>query len=176
MENEIQNPEQNQNKTETSTPQVLLNNEVVKVNMKRVKIIITTLTVLLLVIGGIALQLYFKARSGIKGDNTEANIQENKIELAKLIETVGKLIELPTGEEPTLATVSDPEKLKDQAFFKNAVLGDKVLIYAGAKRAILYSPSRGKIIEVAPVNLTAPQQTTVSPAPALEATTTVKKP
>ncbi len=167
MENEIQQPEQNQ--TETTTPKVVSKNEVVKVNMKRVKVIITTLVVLLLGIGGVALQLYFKSRSGTKGDTTEATIQENKAELAKIIETVGKLIELPSGEEPTLATVSDPEKLKDQAFFKNAVLGDKVLIYAQAKRAILYSPSRGKIIEVAPVNLTAPQGT---PTPLPPSTTT----
>ena len=60
---------------------------------------------------------------------------------------------LPKDETPTLATVSDPEKLKDQRFFVNAVKGDKVLVYSLAKKAILYSPSLDKIIEVAPVNV-----------------------
>ena len=113
--------------------------------------------VLLIVAAAVALQLYFKTRSETHVDSSASVVEANKLELTNLVELVGKLIILPTGEEPTLATVSDPEKLKDQAFFKNAVLGDKVLIYAAAKKAILYSPSRGKIIEVAPVNLNAPQ-------------------
>lgn len=76
-----------------------------------------------------------------------------KEETKKLITTVGKLIDLPTDEEPTIATVSDIEKLKDQPFFAKAKVGDKVLIYTNAKKAILYDPVANKIIEVAPVNI-----------------------
>lgn len=76
-----------------------------------------------------------------------------KEETKKLITTVGKLIDLPTDEEPTIATVSDIEKLKDQPFFAKAKMGDKVLIYTNAKKAILYDPVANKIIEVAPVNI-----------------------
>jgi len=82
-----------------------------------------------------------------------------------LVEKVGRLIELPTGEIPTIATVSDKKKLKDQPFFKKAVNGDKVLIFTQGKKAILYRPSINKIIEVAPVNLGGSQQL-VSPSPA----------
>ena len=57
------------------------------------------------------------------------------------------------GEDPTVATVVDPERLRDQPFFANAKQGDKVLIYTNAKKAILYSPESNKIIEVAPVNI-----------------------
>src|SRR5437773_9402672 len=63
-----------------------------------------------------------------------------------LIAKVSKLIVLPSGEAPTVATVSDPEALKDQPFFASAHKGDKVLIYAQAKKAILYSVALNKII------------------------------
>lgn len=74
-------------------------------------------------------------------------------EVAVLVEKIGKLIVLPADEEPTVATVSDPELLKDQAFFNNAQEGDKVLIYTNAKKAVLYSVLLNKIINVAPLNI-----------------------
>lgn len=72
---------------------------------------------------------------------------------ADLIAAVGKLIILPTDETPTIATVTDLSKLKDQPFFAQAQVGDKVLIYPKAQKAILYRPSEDKIIELAPLNL-----------------------
>lgn len=86
----------------------------------------------------------------------KANIDPNRVaqeELADVVEKVGKLIVLPEGETPTLATVSDPEKLRDQTFFARAKTGDKVLIFTNSKKAILYDPVANKIVEVAPVNL-----------------------
>ena len=74
-------------------------------------------------------------------------------ESSELVASVGKLMLLPEGETPTIATVSDLEKLKDQPFFVNANNGDKVLIYTNAKKAILYDPVAHKIIEVAPINI-----------------------
>ena len=73
-------------------------------------------------------------------------------EVKKVVAQVGKLILLPEGETPTIATVSDPSALKNQAFFADAKKGDKVLIYTNAKKAILYDPVIKKIINVAPVN------------------------
>ena len=69
-----------------------------------------------------------------------------------LIGKVGKLILLPTNEIPTVATVTDASKLKNQPFFKNASNGDKVLIYVKAKEAILYNPTRNLVITVGPVD------------------------
>ena len=92
-----------------------------------------------------AVYFYKKANS-----NSE---KVSKNDLALTVERVGKLMVLPTDETPTMATVSDPAKLKDQAFFANAKAGDKVLIYSNARKAILYSPTLNKIIEVAPVNV-----------------------
>lgn len=77
-------------------------------------------------------------------------------QVSDLVERVGKLMELPAGETPTVAAVSDVSKLKGQAFFVNAQNGDQVLIYSKAKKAVLYRPSTNKIIEVGPVNLSAP--------------------
>lgn len=64
---------------------------------------------------------------------------------------VGKLVELPQGETPTVATISDLSKIKDEPFFQGAAVGDKVVIYKEAKIAILYRPSTNKVIRDAPL-------------------------
>lgn len=74
-------------------------------------------------------------------------------EAKKLTLEVGKLITLPTDETPTVATVNDKEKLKNQPFFARSENGDKVLIFTNAKKAILYRPAIKKIIDVAPINI-----------------------
>src|SRR5205085_30650 len=58
----------------------------------------------------------------------------SQAEVKKLVAEVGKIIDLPTGEDPTLATVTDISKLAGQPFFQKAKNGDKVLIYANAKK------------------------------------------
>lgn len=84
-------------------------------------------------------------------------------ELKTVIDKVSTFITLPDGETPTLATITDVDKLKDQPFFANAQNGDKILIYAGAKKAYLYSPKINKLVDVAPVNIGTPS---ASPSPA----------
>lgn len=90
--------------------------------------------------------------------------QATQEDVQKLIDRVGRLIVLPQGETPTVATVSDVTKLKDQQFFANAVNGDRVLIYQAAKKAYLYRPGENKIIEVAPVNIGPVNEATPSTA------------
>lgn len=86
-------------------------------------------------------------------------------EQAALLSEVGKLILLPTGEQPSIATVSDVSKLKEQSFFAHARNGDKVLIYSKAKEAILYDPFANKIVAVGPISLTqTPSPTNAVPA------------
>ena len=58
------------------------------------------------------------------------------------------------------------EKLGDQAFFSKAQKDDRVVIYAQAKKAILYRPSTKKIVEVAPLNIGENQAQTGQQAPA----------
>jgi hypothetical protein len=74
-------------------------------------------------------------------------------EVTTLVDKVGKLMELPSSETPTIATVSDVTKLTGQPFFAKAKNGDKVLIFTQAKEAVLYRENINKIIQVAPVNL-----------------------
>ena len=95
---------------------------------------------------------YFYNQVRILKQNPQAVAEQ---ETKDLMAKVSLLIVLPVGETPTVATVSDPAALKDQAFFVNAKKGDKVLIYNIAKKAILYSPVLNKIVEVAPINPTA---------------------
>jgi len=71
---------------------------------------------------------------------------------AQLLERVGKLMELPQ-DEPTIAVVAVLAPLQDQPFFRNARVGDVVLMYKRSLKAILYDPETNKIIEVAPITL-----------------------
>ncbi len=113
---------------------------------------------------------YFYSQLRVLKQNPQAIAQK---EVADLVAKVSKLAILPVGESPTVATVSDPEALKDQSFFANAQKGDKVLIYAQAKKAVLYSVTLNKIIDVAPLNIG--NQKGVTP-PSSTSTTTPKKP
>lgn len=98
----------------------------------------------------VTFSLYFYIElSSIKSNPNKILAEENR----KIISQVGKLIVLPKGETPTIATLTDMERLKEQLFFANAKKGDKILIYTSSKKAILYNPESNKIIEVAPVNI-----------------------
>lgn len=97
--------------------------------------------------------------------NQYSQLKQNPQRIAQeeakaLIRRVSELIVLPEDEQPTIATVTDIERLKDQPFFAKAKNGDKVLIYTNAKKAILYDPVSNKIVEVAPVNIGTPQAPT----------------
>lgn len=74
-------------------------------------------------------------------------------EVEKLVEAVGSLMVLPESEVPTIATVTDREKLSNQPFFQKAENGDKVLLYANSGKAVLYRPSIKKVIDVSIINV-----------------------
>jgi negative regulator of sigma E activity len=108
---------------------------------------------LLILVAAIAAAVYFYSKyqdSQNKLKHPEVLAQQ---QTETLVDKVGRLVELPVGEKPTVATVSDVSKLSNQTFFANAKNGDKVLIYSTAKKAILYRPSTDKVINVAPLNI-----------------------
>lgn len=94
--------------------------------------------------------------------------QVAQADLQSVLKKVGKLMTLPEGEEPTLATVVNPEKLAKEAFFANAKKGDKVLIYTQAKKVILYDPQTNKVLNVGPFNPDALKKTEVAPPAATD--------
>ena len=123
-------------------------------------ILVPLLAILLLVgaIGGTALAIRLKPEMvGLSKGNMLI-----QAEVEALLADIGKLIALPADETPTVATVSDSEKLKNQPFFKNAQTGDKVIIYSNARKAILYRPTENKIVEVGAVNINQQNQPTPS--------------
>lgn len=74
-------------------------------------------------------------------------------EFKATVQLISSLIKLPQDETPTLATVSEADRLKNMTFFKDAQNGDKVLMYIKNKKAYLYRPSDKILVEVATINI-----------------------
>lgn len=127
----------------------------------RVMILAILILIIIAAVSGI---FYMRSQTQLK------LLKNNPDEISKqatkeILDKVGKLIILPQDEEPTIATVTDPEKLKDQPFFQKAQKDDKVLIYTKNKKAILYRPSSNQIVDVAPIDNQNSQSPSVSPSP-----------
>ncbi|MEQ1561505.1 MAG: hypothetical protein ABL899_02150 [Nitrospira sp.] len=98
------------------------------------------------------------AVSGVFFYNKTRVLQQdpNKVNEAKimaLVEKVNKIIDLPKGETPVMATVSDLAPLAGNPFFAKAKVGDEVLLYPVARQAYLYNPGDNIIVEVASLNI-----------------------
>jgi hypothetical protein len=126
--------------------------------------------ILLAIIPSVYFYMQYKKELSRSANPTQFATEEAK----NLVALVSKLMNLPTEETPTVATVNDKEKLKNQPFFSKSENGDKVLIYTTAKKAILYRPSINKIIDVAPVNIGATASASATPQAATPAATTTK--
>jgi len=120
---------------------------------KNTVIAFVVLIVVAIISTGTAVKLYVDLQ---KASDPQAAAQA---EVQGIVEQVAKIMVLPANEMPTIATVVDPEKIKDQPFFANAQKDDKVLIYTIARKAILWRPGENKIIEVSALNIPTPQNT-----------------
>ncbi|MCX6732607.1 MAG: hypothetical protein NTV98_03650 [Candidatus Roizmanbacteria bacterium] len=143
----------------------------VKTDKKTLNKSLVALIVLVVIelIGGV---IFLFANYYSTAKKTVTQKQDKKQAVTEILTKIGALYDLPTGETPTIATVSDKTKLDKQAFFAKAENGDNVLIYSNAKKAILYRPSINKVMEVAPlvmnVPTAAPQIPNVTPTPTIE--------
>ncbi|MBA3758232.1 hypothetical protein H0X10_01200 [Candidatus Saccharibacteria bacterium] len=135
------------------------------------KKILIVITVLLLIASVGAAGYYFKKHRDLTARFNDVDGKYNELikdpqaaqaaEARRYVEEVGKVYDLPKGEEPNVATVSDKEKLKDQPFFAKAENGDIALIYSQAKLAVLYRPSTKQLVNVSSVTI----QEEAQPAP-----------
>lgn len=86
---------------------------------------------------------YYWQYEKVKKDPTIIAQQEAKFITGK----IRAFIDIPKDEQPSIATITDIEKLKDQPFFKKAKNGDKLIIYSKIQKAILYRPTENKIVD-----------------------------
>lgn len=120
-------------------------------NQKRTistKYVLIGLAVVVIILGAISGYFYVQYRN-LKNNPDQITKAENEA----LVEEVGKIYALPKDETPTIATVIDKDKLKDQPFFANAQNGDKILIFTKAKKAIVYRPKEKVIVNAGPIAL-----------------------
>ncbi|OGG01761.1 hypothetical protein A2Z33_00275 [Candidatus Gottesmanbacteria bacterium RBG_16_52_11] len=138
--------------------------------------------IFVLVIAALGTSLYFFVQYRRTQALLKNPAEAAKLEQQQILKKIATLIDLPAGEEPTAATITDVSKLKDQPFFSTAVVGDRLFFFPNAKRAILYRPSTGKIIKMTEIQdspVTNPEVAgaAVTPAPgtATPSPTPVKK-
>lgn len=129
---------------------------------KKLYIVVAVLVVALIGGGVLGYQQYDKVKK--ENQRLQDPQEAAKAETERIKKEVAALIEVPENESPTIASVVDASKLSNQAFFAKAQNGDRVLMYAQAKKAILYRPSTKKIIEVAPINIGADGQAQQDPS------------
>lgn len=116
---------------------------------KKVKVLIgISFISIVICITGLNYSLHYQKNKNLKTNPVFASEAEQETIVSK----VGQLIELPSTEAPTIATVTDITKLKGQPFFQHAKNGDIVLIYPKANEAILYDSTANKILELGPIN------------------------
>jgi len=121
----------------------------------------TNIIILIIVLVSLSLSFYFYYQLHNLKNNT--NSGSGNQEVKDLVNKVSKLYLVPSNEDPTIATVSDPEILKTQSFFSLSEKGDKVLIFTKAGKAVLYRPSINKIIETAPIKNNPLNNTNIEP-------------
>jgi len=145
----------------------------VKFTVQKTKSLLIPLVVIIILLVAAAPAYYFYTQYN-KSQALLSNPSQAAVEELKSVkDKVGKLIELPSNEEPTLATVSDKNQLAGVALFAKAENGDKVLIYTKAGKAYLYRPSLNKLIEVTSVSL---NQNASTASPSATPTQTKPKP
>lgn len=114
-----------------------------------VKIVIVL--ILLGALGGVG-YMYYTTRQELNLLSSPGGQQElSRREVESIKVSLGKLTLLP-DEDPLLATIIDAQYLATQsAFYQNAENGDKLVVFAQARKAYIYSPSRHIIVNSGPL-------------------------
>lgn len=114
---------------------------------RRIRRFVYRFSILIIII--CAIGFYELGRSAVYSAHPELSGQD---QASAILRKVGALIQLPSGETPTVATINDAASAKlGQPFLANAENGDVLIVYPNAQTAILYRPSTNKLIAVGPV-------------------------
>ncbi|MDB5187772.1 MAG: hypothetical protein JWO50_292 [Candidatus Kaiserbacteria bacterium] len=106
------------------------------------KIIIGVIVLLVVLVGGYFIYKHFS-------QTPEQKLEEQS---RMLIASVSKHMLLPSNETPEVYEIKDPATLaKQQVFFADAQVGDELLVFSQAGKAIIYSPGRDVIVNVGPI-------------------------
>ncbi len=112
------------------------------------------------------------AQLTMKYQQDTGNQAQNQQAAQKIVDQVGKLIQLPAGVQPTVATIVDVDALrKRNAFYDKAKNGDYLIVTPD--RAILFDAKANVIIDVVPVQIQAPADSSSSAARKAKATGTL---
>jgi hypothetical protein len=117
------------------------------------KIPVALIVAIIIIIGeGSFGGLYFKKYNDLKSSSSKTVEQKNK----ELVTKVGKVYQLPSGEDPVVLNVNkDPSEFttdQEKAFaktFKDLKKDDVILLYQKASVAIEWRPSENKVISTA---------------------------
>ena len=85
--------------------------------------------------------------TALRNDPARAAAQERD----ELIAQVSSMVDFSSDEAPTILTVNDTTVLKSDPFFAEAQKGDKILVYAKAKKVVLFDPRAGRILKIEPL-------------------------
>lgn len=116
-----------------------------KASMPKPSMVTILLAIVTLISASAAVYFYMQA-------NTNKQDQA-AVEVKQVVDRLAELMQVP-DETPTVAKVTDKEKLKDQPFFKDAETGDRLIIFPKAKKAVIYRESTNKIVNVGPIAIT----------------------
>lgn len=133
--------------------------------MEKKLVIISFVVLAFLAVGGGTSGVYYYS----KYQKELLKVKDPQGEAKALLVQLGKLMDLPKDEQPTVETVTNADQIKDRPFFAKAKNGDRVIIYTNARMAILFDSIAGKIMNVGTLSVATSsgvnQSTFPSPAP-----------
>ena len=104
----------------------------------------------------VKLELSESNTTNIELSSTLSNVSSGErmaaFDSARLIRKISTIINIPSTEKPTLATITDKEALKNLSFFKDVEKGDRLLVFATAKKVVLFRESEGRVVNYGPID------------------------
>ncbi|MEK7530737.1 MAG: hypothetical protein AAB573_02620 [Patescibacteria group bacterium] len=119
-------------------------------NLKKIFFVIVALLIIAAVVYLVIRQNETPATDTTATSGNQVTEEESR----EIVAMVAKLFVVPAGEDPVVARVTDAAALiAEQLFYKDIQNGDYLLIYPAAAKAIIYSPSRNKLVNVGPIQV-----------------------